>query len=135
MTLVDEYDHPVTGAKLYRQLDRYNGKLTTATFPLHGLHPTRPEFVRFLHPERSLVGYIAAARLGDGPFKVTMRGAATITGRLVDENGESARDFGVLITGDGELREEIEAGVRQRGLGDVVSMPGWLEDPVEALTD
>lgn len=40
-----------------------------------------------------------------------------------------------VVTGDGETRRATEAEIASRGLEDVVTMTGWLDDPVAAITD
>jgi glycosyltransferase involved in cell wall biosynthesis len=37
-------------------------------------------------------------------------------------------EFTLRLVGDGELREDIEAGITQRGLADRVEIVGWLDD-------
>ena len=100
VTLVDEAGAPVTGAKLRRQLDRYDGELATATFPLPGLHPERAEFFTFTHEQRGLIGVLKTT-LTAGPLRVVMRPAVTITGRFVTADGKPSNDFGMSVRGGG----------------------------------
>ncbi|MGK5740794.1 glycosyltransferase family 4 protein [Micromonospora sp. URMC 103] len=86
------------------------------------------------HRWRASRGAVAAARArfaGDGPL-------VTFAGRLVYEKGvqhllagvprlrERHPGLRVVVAGDGPYRGELEADVHRLGLGDAVSMPGFL---------
>ena len=51
VTLVDEAGEPVSGARVERQLKRYEGEELPATYQLYGLHPDRAEFLSFTQSE------------------------------------------------------------------------------------
>ncbi|TWT80325.1 hypothetical protein CA13_17380 [Planctomycetes bacterium CA13] len=98
VTLVDESGHPVAGARVHRQLTKYNEKELPATFALHGLHHERSEFFQFHHDELGLIGSLQTT-LTDKPLTVVMKPAATLRGRIIGRNGETSRDFGILVDG------------------------------------
>ncbi len=62
-------------------------RLRSASFLLRGLHPVRPQRMTFTHEDRKLIGTLMARGDGDSPYVVTMQPWASVTGRLLDENG------------------------------------------------
>lgn len=100
VTLVDEAGAPVTDARVERQLDKYNGEGLPATFAVYGLHPQRPELLRFSQEQRSLIGTLSTTWTSE-PLRVVMRPAATLLGRIVDASGELSSDFGIRVVGEG----------------------------------
>jgi glycosyltransferase involved in cell wall biosynthesis len=46
--------------------------------------------------------------------------------------GKLPRPFVVLICGSGSEREALEAHAARLGIGDIVRLPGWLDDPAQA---
>ncbi|MEZ6066120.1 MAG: carboxypeptidase-like regulatory domain-containing protein [Planctomycetaceae bacterium] len=97
-TLVDEAGEPVVGAAVTRQFREERDRDLPATFPLHGLHPQRAEFLTFVHSERRLVGF-AEAKMSTEPLSVVLRPVATIKGRIVDKSGAATSDFGIMVSG------------------------------------
>jgi hypothetical protein len=98
VTLVDDAGEPVAGARLVRRLESYHEKHLPATFPLHGLHPERAEFIQFRHEERGLIGFLPAMLTAD-PIRVVMQPAATIKGRIATRDGQPTSDFGAIVSG------------------------------------
>jgi RNA polymerase sigma factor (sigma-70 family) len=62
--------------------------LRGATVPITKLHPTRSRRITFLKEDRKLIGFLLARGDGDTPYTVKLEPWATVTGRIVDENGE-----------------------------------------------
>ena len=116
VTLVDDDGTQVVGARLRRQLKRYNEDELVGTLPLHGLHPTRAEFIEFFHEERKLIGSLRTT-LTDQPVTVVMRPFATITGSIVDRDGKPTSEFGILV--DGLVKPFTYLGNYVRDSGDV----------------
>jgi hypothetical protein len=102
VTLVDEAGAPVEGARVERQLKRYDGDGLPATFDVYGLHPTRAERLVFTHEERRLIGVLTTTRTED-EMRVVMRPAAELSGRIVNKAGEVNSDFGIRVTSDGVM--------------------------------
>jgi hypothetical protein len=109
VTLVDEAGEPVSGARVERQLKRYDGDELPAKFLVHGLHPQRAELLVFHHEKRRLIGTLSNTWTGD-PVRVVMRPAATLFGRFVDKSGEPNFDFGVRLLGEGVTPDTFVAG-------------------------
>ena len=97
-TLVDEVGEPVVGARILRQLTKYNESKLPATFPIHGLHPKRAEFLKFIHAERELIGSVHAT-LTNKPVQIVMKPRAILRGRIVDGQGNPNYDFGIHVSG------------------------------------
>jgi hypothetical protein len=109
VTLVDEAGQPVSGARVERQLDRYNEEDLPATFPVHGLHPDRAEFLQFTHDERGLIGTLSGAWSTE-PARVIMQPAATLVGQITDAEGTSNANFWIRVSGKGVMPETIVGG-------------------------
>ncbi len=109
LTLVDEAGKPVEGARLERQLKRYNGRELPATLLLYGLHPQRAEFLTFTHEERGLIGTLSTTWT-DRSVRVVMRPAATLIGRFADDSGQTNFDFGARVRGQGVPPDTFVAG-------------------------
>ena len=91
VTLVDAEGEPVVGAVpdglTYIPGDA-EPRLRTATATVARLHPARSRRVTFVHEGRKLVGSLLARGDGDAPYTVVMRPWATVTGRIVGEDGK-----------------------------------------------
>src|SRR5207237_5989356 len=57
-------------------------------FPITGLHPDRVRRITFVKEDRKLIGFLLARGDGDTPYTVRMQPWATVTGRVVDEQGK-----------------------------------------------
>jgi RNA polymerase sigma factor (sigma-70 family) len=92
VSLVDEAGMPVTRAEM-APIDAGPASLLpslrTATFELRDLHPDRARRVVFRQPDRRLIGALFARGDSDEPITVVMRPWATVTGRILDENGRA----------------------------------------------
>jgi RNA polymerase sigma factor (sigma-70 family) len=90
VTLLDPEGRPVVGAKTtgltYHPWD-HEPVLRAATIPITGLHPDRARRITFVKDDRKLIGFLLARGDGDAPYTVRMQPWATITGRVVDEQG------------------------------------------------
>jgi hypothetical protein len=124
VTLVDDAGAPVEGARVERQLKRYNGDGLPGTFDVFGLHPTRAERLIFTHKERGLMGAVTTTWTGE-PVRVVLQPTATLLGRLVDKSGKPNEDFGIRLQSEGVLPEAFVAG----RVSDLKETPGerWGE--------
>ena len=116
VSLVDPEGKPVEGALAHGLSFNpgYEGPpLRAATFEITKLDPDRIRRITFYKTDRKLVGFLLVRGLGDGdaPYTVRLQPWATLTGRLVDENGNAllapspriqATDAGDARTGHGE---------------------------------
>ena len=92
VTLIDPEGEPVSGVTtsgLTYHLWDAEPKLRAATFPITKLHPDRVRRVTFFEDERKLIGFLLARSDAETPYTVQMRPWATVTGRILDENGRS----------------------------------------------
>lgn len=53
----------------------------------------------------------------------------------LDRHRDDGHEFTARMVGDGPLKPEIEAQLRERGLADDVELTGWVEDPVDHYRD
>jgi|GEM_PF-5460479 len=88
VTLVDSDSKPVVGATMMRGSRYRRSTLRSSSFTLSRLHPDRVERVGFLVEDRELVGYLPAKNDANDLYTVRMQQWATVTGRLVDEEGK-----------------------------------------------
>ena len=90
VTLLDPEGRPVVGAKTtgltYHPWD-HEPALRAATIPITGLHPDRARRITFVKEDRKLIGFLLARGDGDAAYTVRMQPWATVTGRVVDEQG------------------------------------------------
>jgi RNA polymerase sigma factor (sigma-70 family) len=70
----------LTGAEWSQPLDR-------AAFTVQGFNRHRPRFVLFMHPDKKVVGVLDPPKNKTDQVTVTMRPAASVTGRLVKADG------------------------------------------------
>ncbi len=61
--------------------------LEKASFTVHAFNPRRPRTTFFRHLEKRLAGVLEPPKDANKPFTVRLQPGATITGRLVDEDG------------------------------------------------
>jgi hypothetical protein len=108
-TLVDEAGELVHNSRVERQFERYKAEGLPATFPVHGLHPERAEFLMFYQEERRLIATLSTTWTSE-PIRVVMRPAATLLGRFVDSSGQLDDDFGMRLLGDGVIPDAFVAG-------------------------
>ncbi len=89
VTLVDPAGKPVVGVQTQGmgRPNTYEPLLRTSSFSLTRLHPDRTRQIMFRHDERKLIAFLEARGGSDEPYTVTMQPWATITGRLVDSEG------------------------------------------------
>src|SRR6202035_5607905 len=92
----------VYGAKRHQEefitLDTYRFKAT-------GIDPSRPRSVFFRHMERKLVGRLILRGDEQAPPSIRLQPWGTITGRIVDDQGEPVAgvQFAVGFSGAGSL--------------------------------
>ena len=91
VTILDPEGRPLVGVQT-RGLTAFpwdvEPTLRAATVPITKLHPTRSRRITFLKEDRKLVGFLLARGDGDTPYTVKLERWATVTGRIVDENGK-----------------------------------------------
>ncbi len=131
ITLVDPNGQPVVGARSdgLTFINDREPVLRAASFPLTGLHPERTRRILFTHEERKRIGFLTAQGDNTAPYVVPMRRWASLTGRLLDEEGHpfpsrpdgpfakmmSPHDLMLSLTGPDGL-EESDSGYRWRAL-------------------
>jgi hypothetical protein len=104
VSLIDTEGLPLLGASVEGlNFDRWDPRrpLRAASFVLNGLHPNRGKRITFIKDDRRLVGFLLARGDGDAPYMVRMQPWGTVTGRIVDENGDPAKV--VLSSGNGNV--------------------------------
>ena len=87
ISLIDPEGKPLVGAKTSGlTFHPYDGepRLRTASFPLVGLHPERPQRITFFDEDRKLIGFLMARGDDDAPYVVRLQPWGTIHGRLFD---------------------------------------------------
>ncbi|WP_422931853.1 sigma-70 family RNA polymerase sigma factor [Singulisphaera sp. PoT] len=93
ITVVDSDGHPVIGVQpigLTAQPYDFERKFRAATFPITGLHPERPRRIIFTSEDRKLIGILMARGDSETPNTVRLQPWATLTGRILDEQGQPA---------------------------------------------
>ena len=92
VSLVDPDNKPVMGATseglTFFPWD-HEPRLRAASFPVTKLHPDRLRRITFVKEDRKLIGFLGARGDGEAPYTVRMQHWATVTGRIVDENGKA----------------------------------------------
>jgi len=73
-------------------------------------------------PDALVVGSVGRLELVKG-YDRLIEAAAALRGRL-------SRPFAVVIAGDGSQRETLRAHAERLGVGQLVHLPGWTDDPV-----
>ncbi len=90
VTILDPEGKPVVGVQT-RGLTAHpwdnEPPLRAATVPITKLHPTRSRRITFFKKDRKLIGFLLARGDGEKPYTVRLKPWATVTGRIVDENG------------------------------------------------
>jgi RNA polymerase sigma factor (sigma-70 family) len=119
-TIVDPDGKPVTGVRFDGAVrDWFNrGDLPTAQFRIHGVDPAHPRWFIFRHRGRNL-GAIVQIK-GNEPMPVTVRlqKCATVTGRVVDDDGEPRACWLMGGYHKGKLfGDSIGISIGMRGLG------------------
>lgn len=79
-------------------------------------------------PTERPIDYLWIGRLG--PEKDPLLFVETVA-RLREESADQGGDPRAVLVGDGPLRREVAAAVRERGLEDAVTLAGWIDDPAE----
>jgi hypothetical protein len=88
VSLIDPEGKPLVGVTSEAWLNGYYSRsIRTSTFSLQKLHPDRVQRILFYKEDRKLVGFLLARGDGDTPYTVQLQPWATITGRIVMENG------------------------------------------------
>ena len=95
--IVDPNGRPITGAEVQGSVgsDVYFVGLPAARFSIPAVEPGRPRPYFFVHREKNLA--VTATLKGDEAegFTVKLQPAATVTGRLLDPNGEPLADTAI----------------------------------------
>ncbi len=122
--VVDPEGRPLAGAQPRGLTDWWGawGKpLSTAEFEVTGLAPSDVRQLAFLHPDRRLAGSVILRGKSQGPIDVKLAPWGTITGRLVDE--------------DGQARPGVELGWQDNQKRRVEEGPGSLPEHVKTDVD
>jgi hypothetical protein len=109
LRLIDEAGQPVSGAKLERQLKKYNGEDLPSTFPVYGLHPERAKTLVITHAQRGLIATLSTTWTAE-PLRVVMRPAATLFGRITDASGQPNHDFSIRVLGKALMPDTFVGG-------------------------
>jgi hypothetical protein len=92
ISLVDPDNKPVIGAMseglTFFPWDN-EPRLRVASFKVTKLHPDRLRRITFIEEGRKLIAFLGARGDGESPYTVRMQPWATVTGRIVDENGKA----------------------------------------------
>jgi hypothetical protein len=94
VSLVDPAGNPVVGVETHGQTFHpwdAEPPLRVATFSLTKLHPDRVRRITFVKEDRKLIGFLMARGDGVEPYIVRMQPWGTLTGRLLDEDGNPIR--------------------------------------------
>jgi RNA polymerase sigma factor (sigma-70 family) len=90
-TVLGPDDKPLAGARPFG-LSGWggwqHGPLKTAEFTVHAFNPHRPRDLLFQHREEGLVGVAQPPKANGGAVTVRLERGATVTGRLVDADGQ-----------------------------------------------
>jgi RNA polymerase sigma factor (sigma-70 family) len=89
--LLDPDGKPLTGARGLSVSDRYRSwsdRKDTAEFTVRTFNPRQTRDILFQHLERGLVGVVMPPTENGGSVTVKMQPGATVTGRLLDEDGK-----------------------------------------------
>ena len=99
VTILDPEGKPVVGVQtrgLTPQPWDNEPPLRAATVPITKLHPTRSRRITYLKKDRKLIGFLLARGDGEAPYTVRLQPWATVSGRIVDENGDPLEEKQVL---------------------------------------
>ncbi len=146
VTAVDAEGKPIGGTRALGLTDGGGGEIEreSPSFEVRGLDPARPRRVTIKHVGRKLAGSVNLKGDEAGPLTVRLKPWGTITGHIVDDDGNprgGLRVSGVPIGRDGRFRfEGLVAGHKYeasavlggRGIGsvyrDVTVAPGEVKD-------
>jgi protocatechuate 3,4-dioxygenase beta subunit len=117
-TVVDPQGEPLAGAMVHGAiLGGIWQSLDEATFSVRNIDPTKPRLVQFYHTDCKLAGSILVKGDESGPLEVQLEPWATVTGRIVDTQGDPMLDASLAS----------EAGA----LDQWGAMPGQWDFPVD----
>jgi hypothetical protein len=146
LTAVDPDGKPIGGTKAFGLTDMGGGEYEqeSPSFEVRSLDPAKPRRVRITHAGRKLVGSVELTGDETSPITVRLQPWGTITGRIVDDDGNPRGRLevgGVPIGRDGRFRiEGLVPGLKHeasamrgfRGIGnvyrDVTVGPGEVKD-------
>jgi hypothetical protein len=95
-TVVDPNGRPLEGARMIRILNRGVWPLEGSQFTIEHLAPGEKRKLLFEHQARLLIVLAEIAAEGDEPLVVELKPWATVSGRVVGEDGEPRRDVQVV---------------------------------------
>jgi protocatechuate 3,4-dioxygenase beta subunit len=89
--------------------------LEDATFTLTGVESGRPRLLQFAHPEKRLAGSLVIKGDEKGPLTIKLGPAGTLTGRLVNPDGQPVTDVEIFSRSGtfptpGEAKVDLNAG-------------------------
>ncbi len=101
-----------------------SGPLTSAEFRVEGLVPGLTRRLTFTHEARRLSGLLLLRGDEPGPFVVRLRPWATLTGRLVDEEGKPRQGVRMIAKDWQAVLDDPSHGLLPSGL--VTDVNGWF---------
>jgi hypothetical protein len=112
VTATDPEDQPVAGCRAFgtRAMTYWDRRpLDSATFEVTGLDPRRTRRLMLYHEGRRLGGSTVIGKDDQGPLIVRLQPCGIVTGRLVDEEGQSRTKLELINAGF--LEDEPNEGV------------------------
>jgi RNA polymerase sigma factor (sigma-70 family) len=92
---------PLEGVRAYGQFARdwrWSHELLSAEFSVYGLEPGQGRTLFLQHEGRNLVGRYEIKGDEHGPIAVTLQPAASVTGKVVDDNGRPLGHGAIMLT-------------------------------------
>ncbi|MHB1562072.1 MAG: sigma-70 family RNA polymerase sigma factor [Isosphaeraceae bacterium] len=100
---IDPEGRPVAGTSATGVGDLFGSiahEQPSPTIAIHALDPSHPRRVTVRHPGRKLVGSVYLRGNETGPLTLRLQPWGTITGRIVDDDGEPRRDLRIMSAGN-----------------------------------
>jgi RNA polymerase sigma factor (sigma-70 family) len=99
-TILGPDGKPLPGARVFNMKPLHfwtSQPLETASFTLTGVDPRGRRSMVFLHPEKRLAAALELQGNAQSPLTIQLKPAGTVTGRLVEEDGEPRPGVELLI--------------------------------------
>lgn len=118
VTLLDPEGQPIVGVEAWGSTYHPGGlgfRLRASTFAITKLHPERSRRITFVKEDRNLIGSLLARGDGETPYIVRLQPWASITGRILDENGKRLSTDG--LPGKREMPARLIQDIRSKTAG------------------
>ncbi|HLJ95922.1 MAG TPA: sigma-70 family RNA polymerase sigma factor, partial [Gemmataceae bacterium] len=92
---------PMTGVSAFGLTWRGSETLETDRFTVRGLNPQRARGLLFLQKEKGLGAYMDVRGIDSGPLKIQLRPCGSVSGRIVDRDGQPVPGMDLRIGGAG----------------------------------